>query len=91
VDLSSFKGVAILVYLSCLSATAYALWGVLLKYNAVSRVTIFSFLTPVFGVILTKIMLPQSVAVSPISMVIALVLVCLGVFLLNFNPQRANK
>ena len=91
VDLSSFRGVAILIYLSFLSAVAYALWGVLLKYNAVSRVTIFSFLTPVFGVILTKIMLPESGSVSPVSMLIALALVCIGVFLLNFKYEKAKK
>ena len=60
IDYVTPKGIAILVYLCFLSAIAYALWGVLLKFNPVSKVTIFSFMTPVFGVILTKLMLPDS-------------------------------
>ena len=91
VDLSSFTGVAILVYLSFLSAIAYALWGVLLKYNSVSKVTIFSFMTPVFGVLLTRLMIPDATGVSVINMLIALLLVCLGVFMLNYNPRKESK
>ena len=87
VDLSSAKGVGILIYLACLSAVAYAVWGVLLKYNPVSRVTIFSFLTPVFGVILTKLMLPEESGVSPLNLIISVVLVALGVFMLNYQPS----
>jgi len=85
VDLSDIRGIGVLLYLALLSAVAYALWGVLLKYNSVSRVTIFSFMTPVFGVILTAIMLPEESNVELLSLIVSLVLVCLGVFLLNFN------
>ncbi len=85
VDLSDIGGVGVLLYLSLLSAVAYALWGVLLKYNPVSKVTIFSFMTPVFGVLLTALMLPEESNVEIISLIISLVLVCLGVFLLNFT------
>jgi drug/metabolite transporter (DMT)-like permease len=91
VDLSNPIGVLILAYLALLSAIAYALWGVLLKHNPVSKVTIFSFMTPVFGVLLTRIMLPDSTSVSIISMLVALLLVCLGVFLLNYTPKARVK
>ena len=88
VDLSDPVGVLVLLYLSALSAVAYALWGVLLKHNPVSKVTIFSFMTPVFGVILTKIMLPDESDVHIISLIISLVLVALGVFLLNYVKRE---
>ena len=39
----------LLLYMGFLSAVAYTLWGVLLKYNPVSRVTIFGFMNPMFG------------------------------------------
>lgn len=84
IDNFDLKGAAILVYLSFLSAIAYALWGMLLKYNPVSKVTIFSFMTPVFGVILTKLMLPEESTVMLINLLISLVLVCAGVFMLNY-------
>ena len=80
-DASAF---AILVYLSLLSAVAYALWGVLLKHNPVSRVTIFSFMTPVFGVLLTALILPDESNVHIVNLLISLVLVCTGVFMLNY-------
>lgn len=84
IDLSDYRGVLILLYLALLSAVAYALWGVLLKFNPVSKVTIFSFMTPVFGVALTKLMLPGESTVMLVNLLLALVLVALGVFLLNY-------
>ncbi|MBQ7387226.1 MAG: DMT family transporter [Clostridia bacterium] len=87
IDLSNGRGVALLVYLAFLSAIAYALWGVLLKYNPVSRVSIFSFTTPIFGTILSFIFLPDSNGVEPLNLVVTLVLVSLGIFLLNYQPK----
>lgn len=87
IDSFTLGGAAILVYLSFLSAIAYALWGILLKFNPVSKVTIFSFMTPVFGVILTKLMLPEESTVKIVNLLISLVLVCLGVFMLNYTRQ----
>lgn len=87
IDLSNPVGVLVLLYLAALSAVAYALWGVLLKHNPVSKVTIFSFMTPVFGVILTKVMLPDESDVHILSLLVSLVLVALGVFLLNYVKQ----
>ena len=40
-----------LVYLGLISAGAYTLWGVLLKHNPVSRVSILGFMNPVMGVL----------------------------------------
>ena len=88
IDYVTPKGIAILVYLSFLSAIAYALWGILLKFNPVSKVTIFSFMTPVFGVLLTKLMLPEESTVQLVNLLISLVLVCAGVFMLNYTRQN---
>lgn len=92
IDRFTLGGAAILVYLSFLSAVAYALWGMLLKYNPVSKVTIFSFMTPVFGVLLTKLMLPEESTVKLVNLIISLVLVCIGVFILNYTrPARISE
>ena len=92
IDSFDLKGAAILVYLSFLSAIAYALWGMLLKFNPVSKVTIFSFMTPVFGVLLTKLMLPEESTVRLVNLLISLVLVCAGVFMLNYvKPAKKIK
>ena len=88
INLSDATGIVILIYLAFLSAVAYALWGVLLKYNPVSRVTVFSFTTPIFGTILSLIFLPESSGVDPINLIITLILVCGGILLLNYQPRE---
>ena len=84
---NDFLGVLVLIYLALLSAVAYAVWGTLLKYNSVSKVTVFSFTTPIFGTILSEIMLTESSGVHPVNLIITLLLVSAGIFLLNYNPK----
>ena len=86
-SLSSFGGIMLLVYLAFLSAIAYALWGLLLKYNPVSRVSIFSFTTPIFGTVLSVILLPGTSGVRTLNLIITLALVSLGIFLLNYQGK----
>lgn len=88
ISFESLTGVGILTYLAFLSAVAYALWGILLKYNPVSKVTVFSFMTPVFGVILSNIMLTESGNVSVVNVLVALALICAGIFTLNYQKNR---
>ena len=89
-DLSSLKGDLILVYLSFLSAIAYALWGILLKHNPVSRVSVFSFTTPIFGTLLSLLMLPESSGVEVVNLIITLILVASGILLLNYQKRKKN-
>ena len=49
------EAVVLLLYLGLISAVAYTLWSILLKYNPVSRVTVFGFMIPVFGVLLSAV------------------------------------
>ncbi len=81
----------VLLYLSVLSAVAYAVWGLLLKHNPVSKVTIYSFMTPVFGVILSWLMLSGEAKIDPLYVIITLLLVCSGIFLINFNLKSFKK
>ncbi len=86
------SAVLMLVYLAMISAIAYSVWGILLKYNPVSKVTIYHFMTPVFGVILSKLLLTESANVAAANLIISLLLVCSGIFLLNFKlPEKPNK
>lgn len=88
VAVTTLKAGAVLLYLAFLSAVAYALWGVLLKHNPVSKVTIHSFMIPVFGVLLSELMLSEQSGVTAVNLVIALVLVCAGVTVLNYSPKN---
>lgn len=76
------SGLAMLVYLALVSAVAYSLWGILLKYNPVSKVAVFGFMNPVFGVILSAVLLQEGDSVG-IMCVAALVLVCVGIYIVN--------
>ena len=79
-----FAGVA------CISAVAYSIWGILLKYNPVSKVAIFGFTNPVFGVLLSAWWLREGSKELGINALIALVLVCIGISIVNTN-KAAEK
>lgn len=83
----SGAAIGVIIYLAFLSAIAYSLWGVLLKFNPVSKVTIYSFMTPVFGVILSAVMLSEEAAVSPLNLIITLILVSAGIIMLNYKKE----
>jgi drug/metabolite transporter (DMT)-like permease len=51
----------LLGYLAVLSAVAFTLWSLLLKYNQVGKVTVFNFLVPVFGAALSAICLNENI------------------------------
>ena len=87
IQIPDIKALGVLIYLAFLSAAAYSLWGILLKYNPVSKVSIYSFMTPVFGVILSNIMLSENSSVSPINMILSMVLVSIGIFMLNYKKE----
>lgn len=87
-NFGSLTGNLILIYLSFLSAVAYALWGILLKHNPVSRVTVFSFTTPIFGTLLSVLMLPESSGVDILNLILTLILVSSGIFLLNYKSKK---
>ena len=73
----------LLLYMAMISAVAYSLWGILLKYNPVSRIAVFGFMNPVFGVILSALLLGENNHAFSLYGLAALVLVSLGIFLVN--------
>ena len=83
--ITSFRCVMIILYLALLSACAYTLWGVLLKYNDVSRVSVFGFMTPMFGFLLSSLILKEHLNQSVLISIISLVLVCLGILCVNID------
>lgn len=51
-----------LLYLSVLSAVGFGIWNTIMKYNDVGRVSMYLFLIPVFGVILSSILLGEQMS-----------------------------
>ena len=91
INLGNFVGVLDLLYLGLLSAIAYSLWSILLKHNPVSRVSAFNFMTPLFGVLLTRIFLPNEASnVAPLQLFFTLVLICVGIFMLNYTKPQTS-
>lgn len=78
----------LLIYLALLSSIAFSLWNLLLKHNKVGTISVFSFLTPIFGVMLSAIFLGENI--FDIKNFAALILVCLGIWLSNRERQKAN-
>ena len=83
----SFSAVLMLLYLACISAVAYSLWGILLKHNPVSKVAIFGFTNPVFGVLLSAWWLGEGSSELGINAFIALILVSIGILIVNVRKQ----
>ena len=82
--------IAIILYLSFVSAIAYSLWGVLLKYNPISKVTVFGFFNPIAGVILSALLLQEKQDMG-LGTLIALILVSCGIYLVNRDSDKKKK
>lgn len=82
--------VCLLLYMAFISAVAYSLWGILLKYNSVGRVTVYGFMNPVFGVILSAVFLGEKNQAFTLRGLISLILVCTGIFMVN-KEQTIEK
>lgn len=81
----------LLLYLGFLSAMAYALWGILLKYNPVSRVAIYGFTNPVIGVLLSALLLGEGGQAFSAKNLLALLLVCTGIIVVNLWKKKAGE
>ncbi|MER2150313.1 MAG: DMT family transporter, partial [Candidatus Limivicinus sp.] len=77
----------LMLYLGFLSAAAYTLWSLLLQRHPVSRIMVFSFLNPVFGVLLSALLLDELKDLNIPRCLLAVVLVCLGVWIVN-RPEK---
>ena len=88
--LGSALGLAVLLYLGALSAVAYTLWAVLLNHNPVSSVTVYTFLQPIFGVLLSLMLVPGDGPVPLMRYGAALLLVSAGiVIVVRGQKQKA--
>ena len=79
----------LMLYLSLLSAVAYTLWSLLLQRHPVSRIVVYSFLNPVFGVLLSALLLGEGKVLNVPRCLLAMGLVCLGVWIVNRPEKQA--
>ncbi len=74
----------LLLYMALLSSVAFAVWSLLLKHNPVGMIAAFNFLIPVFGVALSALFLGENLLRW--SYLAALILVCIGIWLVTRSP-----
>lgn len=79
----SIVNFAALLYLALISAVAYTVWGLLLKHNPVSKVAVIGFTNPVFGVLLSALLLGETAEAFSLKNLVSLVFVCLGIYIVN--------
>ena len=79
-------GLGMLFYLACVSGIAYSLWSILLKHNPTSRVAIFGFMNPIFGVVLSSVLLGEAGALPWLQTLVALALITAGIIIVNRTP-----
>lgn len=84
----SIQAVLMLVYLAVISSCAFTIWAQLLKYNPVGKISVYCFLNPCFGVILSGLMLGENI--FNVRTIVALVLVCIGIYIVNAKGKTNN-
>lgn len=77
-----FEGILLIIYMALISSVAYSIWGILLKYNPVSSVTIYGFTNPIFGALLSAVLLGEWRTIT-IRYLVALCLVSFGIYIVN--------
>lgn len=80
-----------LLYLAFLSACAFTLQGFLLKYNPVSKVAVYKSTNPLFGALFSAAILGESGQLLSYFTLLALFLVCAGIFIINKFGEKSFK
>ena len=80
----------LILYMAFISSAAYTLWGLLLKYNPVSKVSMFTFVTPAAGVVISYIVLGEGNLFNVYTL-LALLLICVGILVVFWNRGIENQ
>lgn len=88
INLVSKYNFFLLLYLSISSSIAGVLWNCLLKYNEVSKISIYNLLVPIFGTIFSYILLKENI--YEIKTITSLILASSGIYIVEKVFKR-NK
>lgn len=80
---------ALLLYGSFISATAFVLWYIILKYHPVGEISIYRLFIPAFGTVLSALIIPGESFTYGIF--IGLFLVVIGMVVLNWHGRKQNN
>ena len=82
------KSILLLIYGAFISATAYVIWNTVLKYQKASEMGMYKLFIPIFGSILSVIILGEYFTFN---LMMGLVLVMLGSLVLNTNFAKFRQ
>ncbi len=88
---ATWKGALLIIYMAFISAAAYTIWSILLKYNPVSRIAIFGFMNPVIGVLLSAVLLGETAQAFRVPALAALMLVSAGIIIVNYGGRPGKS
>ncbi len=80
--------IGMLLYLAALSAGGFVLWNYVMKYNPVGKVSMYLFFIPIFGVILSALLLRETLHLSVLT---SLALVVIGILVVNKQTHVFGK
>ncbi|MDZ5607194.1 DMT family transporter [Bacillus pseudomycoides] len=78
------KSLLMLLYLSFLSAAGFCIWNTVMKYNKVGKVSMYMFFIPVFGVLLSSMILGEAIHSF---VLFGLACVAAGIIVVNRTPN----
>ncbi|MCI0766594.1 DMT family transporter [Bacillus sp. TL12] len=86
----NMKALSMLLYLSFLSAAGFCIWNTVMKYNKVGKVSMYMFFIPVFGVLLSSMILGETIHSF---VLFGLACVAAGIIVVNrtSNIQKAEQ
>ena len=85
-DSITTPGILLLLYMAFLSAAAFTVWTMLLKYNPASKIAVYNFLIPIFGTTFSVMFLNESI--FNLRSLLALILACAGIYIVNKEFKR---
>lgn len=84
--LFSKKYIVLLLSLSLISAIAFSLWYLLVKYDKLSKIAIYRFLIPINGTLFSSLFIEEET--MNFFIFLSLLLVCLGIFLTSYQKKK---
>ena len=82
----SLNSILLIIYAAFISAVAFSLWYMLLKYNPAGKISIYRLFIPVFGSIFSVLFVKGES--FTINLLVGLILVILGIITLNMNNRK---
>lgn len=87
--LTRLDGLLILLWLALVSSAAFTLWTALLKYHPASKISVFNLLVPIFGTILSGILLGEMI--FRLETLLSLALISTGIIMVNMAKDGKRK